>query len=28
VLDREPGADPWTRLKLYFQSILIPESLL
>lgn len=28
VLDHEPGADPWTRLKLYFQSVFIPESLL
>lgn len=28
VLEHEPGADPWTRLKLYIQSIFIPESLL
>lgn len=28
VLDSEPGADLWTRMRLYIQSILIPESLL
>lgn len=28
ILEYEPGADPWTRLKLYIQSIFIPESLL
>ncbi|WP_179106892.1 phospholipase D family protein [Variovorax sp. KK3] len=28
VIDTEPGSDPWTRLKLYIQSLLIPESLL
>ena len=28
VIDAEPGADLWTRMKLYIQSILIPESLL
>ncbi|WP_082608035.1 phospholipase D family protein [Acidovorax sp. Root219] len=28
VVDSEPGADPWTRLRLFIQSIVIPESLL
>lgn len=28
VIDSEPGSDTWTRLKLYIQSLLIPESLL
>ncbi|HZF85021.1 MAG TPA: phospholipase D-like domain-containing protein [Burkholderiaceae bacterium] len=28
VLTREPGADWWTRVRLYIQSILIPETLL
>ncbi len=28
VFDSEPGADLWTRMRLYIQSILIPESLL
>ena len=28
VIDSEPGADLWTRMKLYIQSLLIPESLL
>lgn len=28
VIDDEPGADLWTRMKLYIQSFLIPESLL
>ena len=28
VIDTEPGTDLWTRMKLYFQSIVIPESLL
>ena len=28
VVDDEPGADLWTRTKLYIQSLLIPESLL
>jgi hypothetical protein len=28
VIGTEPGADLWTRMKLYIQSFLIPESLL
>lgn len=28
VIDTEPGADLWTRMKLYIQSFVIPESLL
>lgn len=28
VIDSEPGADAWTRFKLYLQSLFIPESLL
>lgn len=28
VIDVEPGTDLWTRIKLYLQSLLIPESLL
>ncbi|RSZ39735.1 MULTISPECIES: phospholipase D family protein [unclassified Variovorax] len=28
VTDREPGADLWMRTKLYFQSLVVPESML